>query len=263
MVIKNLKPTTPSLRNLIRVKTRYSTKHPLIKSKIKGLKNNSGRNKKGSIVSYGKGGGHKNNYRVIDFRKDLDSENIVISIEYDPNRTADIAGILNLTTKSFSYVIAPKGLFVGDIVNFGSLSSLNLGHAMPLFNIPIGSFIHNISYTKKAKGSLSRSAGSYSRIISKTSTHCIIALKNGKRKLLPSIAIASLGIVSNEYKNLSTVAKAGRSRWLNRRPKVRGVAMNPVDHPHGGGEGKTSGGKTSVSPWGKPTKGGSTRNKSV
>jgi len=228
---------------------------PLIKSNIKGLKNQAGRNNLGKITSYNKGGGHKQNYRIIDFKRYDSSIDIVLSLEYDPNRTSDIAAIYSFSKKKFSYVLAPKGLSSGDILKSNDLASLNLGHSIPFSEIPVGTFIHNISYFKGKTGQLSRAAGTFSQLVEKNIKYCEIVLKNGKRKKLSLEAYATLGTVSSRHFEVKK-KKAGRSRWLNKRPTVRGVAMNPVDHPHGGGEGKTSGGRASVTPWGKPTKKG-------
>ena len=229
---------------------------PLIKSNIKGLKNQAGRNNLGKITSFNKGGGHKQNYRVIDFIRYSSSVEIVLSLEYDPNRTSYIAAVYSLSKKKFSYVLAPKGLFPGDILKSNYTASLNLGHSMPFSKIPLGTFICNISYSKGKPGRMSRAAGAFSQLVEKNLKYCEIIFKNGKRKKLSINAYAMLGMVSSCVSE-AKIKKAGRSRWLNKRPKVRGVAMNPIDHPHGGGEGKTSGGRASVTPWGKPTKNGS------
>ena len=236
---------------------------PLLKSSIKGLKNQAGRNHLGKITSFNKGGGHKQNYRKIDFIRSDSSVDIVLSIEYDPNRTSNIAAIYSFSKKSFSYVLAPLGLSSGDILKSNDFASLNLGHSLPFSGIPVGTFVYNVAHFQSKKGQISRAAGTFSQLIEKNLQYCEIVLKNGKKKKLPIEAYATLGIVSSRHANVKN-KKAGRSRWLNKRPKVRGVAMNPVDHPHGGGEGKTSGGRVSVTPWGKPTKNGkSTRKKNM
>jgi|TARA_B100001142_G_C14273131_1_gene631695 large subunit ribosomal protein L2 len=266
MKLKKINPTTSSQRNLIRIKNTGLNKTSLIKSKITGLKNSSGRNNVGKITAFHRGGGHKQKYREIDFHRKKDSIGIVASIEYDPNRNANIASIYSFVTYEYSYILAPKNLSVGDIVKSGSNGEPKIGHSLPISKIPVGSFIHNVSVKTNKKGQIARAAGTFCQLIEKTSKQGRIRLSSGEQRFLSINCFATIGIVSNDFFFLTTVGKAGRSRWLNRRPKVRGVAMNPIDHPHGGGEGKTSGGRTSVSPWGKPAKGGKTsrsRNKLI
>jgi len=225
---------------------------------MKNKKKSLGKNNLGQITMYHRGGGHKRKYRSIDFIRDNDSIDIVTSIEYDPNRTAFIASTYSYEANSYKYILAPKYLKVGDIVKSGSLADLKLGHSLLLSDILVGTYIHNISIRKGAKGVLVRAAGQFALLIEKKQNHSKILLSNGKFIYVFSECRASIGILSNENKDLATLGKAGRSRWLNKRPTVRGVAMNPIDHPHGGGEGKTSGGRTSVTPWGKSCKGGKT-----
>jgi large subunit ribosomal protein L2 len=258
MKFKKINPTTPSQRNLIQIKQTSLRKKPLIKTKICGLKNSSGRNNSGKITIRHKGGGHKQKYRKIDFFRKDDLTGIVTSIEYDPNRSANIAAIYSSLTKSYAYILAPKNLSVGHIVKTGSSAEPKIGHALPISKIPVGSYIHSVSAKSNEKSQLARAAGTFCQLIEKTSKQGRIRLSSGEQRLLSINCIATFGIVSNDFSFLTTIGKAGRSRWLNKRPKVRGVAMNPIDHPHGGGEGKTSGGRTSVSPWGKPIKGGKT-----
>jgi len=258
MKLKTFTPITPSLRNLIQLNKTELTNKPLLKSKIKGLKQNSGRNFDGKITSFCKGGGHKRKYRKIEFKRTENSIGIVIGIEYDPFRSSNIASVYNFLTKTFFYIIAPKNLTLGDIVKSGENADIKNGHSLPISKIPIGCLIHNISLKSNSFSQLSRSAGTFSQLIEKTPKFGKIKLSSGEQRELSIKCFATIGIVSNELSLLTTVGKAGRSRWLNKRPKVRGVAMNPVDHPHGGGEGKTSGGRSSVTPWGKPTKGGKT-----
>jgi len=231
----------------------------LLKNKITGKKNTAGRNSSGKITVRHKGGGHKKKYRKIDFIRNYDSIGIVTSIEYDPYRTAFIASVYDLLNHSYFYMIAPKNLKIGHIVKSGSNAEPKLGHSLLLTKIPVGSFIHNISLKENGSAKLTRAAGTKSQLIEKTSQHCKILLNSGKTKLVSPKCQATVGTVSNEYFFVQTLNKAGRSRWLNIRPTVRGVAMNPIDHPHGGGEGKTSGGRSSVTPWGKPTKNKKTR----
>jgi len=254
MSFKNYKPTTSSQRHLVLLKKSFLSKSPIIKSKLIGLINSSGRNNSGKITSFHKGGGHKQKYRIINFDRKMESSGIVTSIEYDPNRTANIASVFDTLTKTYYYIIAPLYLKIGDIVKSGINAEVKLGHSLPLNKIPVGSFIHCIS------SKLTRSAGTYSLLIEKTRDYCRIRLSSKEHRFVAAKSYATVGIVSNEDIFLKVLGKAGRSRWLNKRPKVRGVAMNPIDHPHGGGEGKTSGGRTSVTPWGKPTKNGITSN---
>lgn len=241
---------------------RKVSKNPFIKSMICGKKNNAGKNYSGKITIQHKGGGHKKKYRKIDFVRDHNSIGIVIGIEYDPYRTAFIASIYDILNFNYFYIIAPKNLNIGDIVKSGVNAEIKTGHTLSLAKIPIGSFIHNISSKRNKKARFSRSAGTSSQLIEKNSKYCRIVLSSGKQKKLPSVCHATIGTVSNEFSFFTRINKAGRNRWLNKRPTVRGVAMNPIDHPHGGGEGKTSGGRSSVTPWGKPTKNGKTRNTS-
>lgn len=260
MTLKTFKPKTPSLRNLVRLSSKHLTKKPYLKCKIKGLKNNSGKNFSGKITSYHKGGGHKKKFRLINFERTLDDEGVVISIEYDPYRSSNISAVYSLKSLQYYYIISPKNLKIGDIITSGNNASSNNGNSLPLSKIPVGCLIHNVSLKKKTKATLSRSAGTFSQLIEKTANYGKIKLSSGKYKTISIKCFATIGIVSNELMLLTTLGKAGRSRWLNKRPIVRGVAMNPIDHPHGGGEGKTSGGRTSVTPWGKPTKGRKTSN---
>ena len=258
--MKTFNPTTPSLRNLIQLNKTNLSKKPLIKNKIKGLKQTTGKNFSGKITVSSRGGGHKKNYREINFNRLNDETAIITSIEYDPYRSANIASAFIKTTRKFFYIIAPKNLKVGDIIKSGYNSEIKNGHSLPLHKIPIGCLIHNVSPMINSEAKISRSAGTFSQIIEKTTNSAKIKLSSGQQINVSINCFATIGIVSNECLILTTNGKAGRSRWLNKRPKVRGVAMNPIDHPHGGGEGKTSGGRSSVTPWGKPTKGGKTSN---
>ena len=254
MILKKWKPVTPSSRNLIQVKNLNLAKKPLLKQKIIGLKTNTGRNKYGRITVRHKGGGHKQNYREINFFRNIDGIFIVLSLEYDPNRSATIASIYNILTKEYEYIIAPKNIQVGDVVKSGKNAEVKNGHALPLAKIPVGSIIHCVSIKPFDKAIISRAAGSFCELIEKRTLTVGIKCRSNKYRYISKECVASIGSVSNELLFLTNIGKAGRSRWLNKRPKVRGVAMNPIDHPHGGGEGKTSGGRTSVTPWGKPSK---------
>jgi large subunit ribosomal protein L2 len=257
-MLQKLKPTTPSQRNLIKINNKHLSKKPLLKFKIKGLKNSAGKNNTGKITSFHRGGGHKQNYRKIDFYRKENSIGIVCSIEYDPNRTAHIASIYNFFKKNYFYIIAPKNLVIGNIIKSGPNAEINLGHSLPMSKIPEGSLIYNVSTKISERATISRSAGTFSHLMEKTSTYCRIKLPSGEQRKISIKCYASLGVVSNELRSLTSINKAGRSRWLNKRPTVRGVAMNPIDHPHGGGEGRKSG--RNVTPWGKPNNRGKTRN---
>jgi len=254
MKFKYRKAITPSQRSLIQLNTKHLRKKPLLKKKIKGLAQINGRNNSGKITIRNKGGGHKRKYRLIDFNRTKTSTGIICSLEYDPNRNSNIASVYDTIKDNFSYIIAPKNLKIGDIVRSGQGAEPKVGHSLPLADIPVGSLIHNVSYKPSNPAQIARSAGTFSRVKEKTLQYIKIELNSGEQKLISPKCYATIGIVSNELINLTRLGKAGQSRWLNKRPTVRGVAMNPVDHPHGGGEGKKSGrGKT---PWGKPTKKG-------
>nr|YP_009163723.1 ribosomal protein L2 [Triparma laevis]BAS19177.1 ribosomal protein L2 [Triparma laevis] len=254
-MFKKINPTTPSQRQLKLLNKNNLNKFPKLKNSIVGLKNSGGRNNLGRITSFKKGGGHKKSYRIIDFSRHKSSENIVISIEHDPNRSSHVAGLYNFEKNIYSYILAPAGLQVGHVVKAGNLASANIGHCLKLSDMPIGSFIHNISALPNKKGQFVRAAGGYAQLIQKNEKYARVVLSSGEHRLFLIDCVATMGIVSNENQNLVNLGKAGRSRWLNKRPTVRGVAMNPIDHPHGGGEGKTSGGRPAVSPWGRLTKG--------
>lgn len=233
-----------------------NSKKPFLKFKIKGKKNSSGRNNQGYITSYHKGGGHKRSYREIDFKRTYQSKGIVCSIEYDPNRNSNIASVYDIFIKNFFYILAPKNLNVGDIVESGNSIEPKLGNSMPIEKIPVGSYIHNIAPKISKCAQISRSAGAFSKLKEKTITQAIIELSSGEQRYISPKCYATIGIVSNEHIFLKKYYKAGQSRWLNKRPTVRGVAMNPIDHPHGGGEGKKSG--INKTPWGKNNNKGST-----
>lgn len=251
--LRKHKPITSSTRNLIYLNTKTVNK-PLLKKKIRGFKNSTGTGHQGKILSHHRGGGHKQKYRSLDFKRTKNTIAIVLSIEYDPIRSGNIASIYNFSDKTYSYILAPEHLLPGNIIKSGNLAEHKNGHSLPLSKIPLGSFIHSISVKKSKKAQISRAAGSYSIILEKNFKYARILQSSGEQRYVPLNAFATIGVVSNKDKKLTNKSKAGRSRWLNNRPKVRGVAMNPIDHPHGGGEGKTSGGRTSVTPWGKPTK---------
>ena len=251
MIFKKITSNTPSKRNLIQLKNFNNLiNSPLLKTKFFYKSKKSGRNNQGKITISHKGKGHKRRYRKIDFTRIEQSTNIVLSVEYDPNRTSFISSLYNLKDQTFKYILTPKNLKPGNLVKSGPYThEYKIGYSLPLQNIPIGSMVHNVSTKINAVGKINRAAGTYAKIIKKELNYAILELNSGKLKKLPIKCFATIGIVSNNYNFLKTVGKAGRTRWLNKRPTVRGVAMNPVDHPNGGGEGKKSGRK--LSPWGK------------
>lgn len=258
MLLRKVKPTTSSRRQLITLNTKHLnlSKKPLLKQKLKGKINSSGRNHSGKITVYHKGGGTKKRYREINFSRVIDSTCIICTLEHDPNRNAYIAAAFDFITSDFFYILAPQNLRVGDIIKAGLKAEPSLGSALPISGIPIGTPIYNISYKPSEKGKISRAAGTFSVIKEKTEKYVLIELSSGEQRYVSSKCFASVGEVSKELYFLTRLGKAGHSRWLNRRPTVRGVAMNPVDHPHGGGEGKKSG--SSKTPWGRPNLRGKT-----
>ncbi len=262
MTIKNYKPTTSSLRQLKTVdKTGLWKDSPLkILTTNKSVK--AGRNNIGHITVRHKSGGHKKSYRLIDFKRSkYDIEALVERIEYDPNRTAFIA-LIKYDDGLYSYIIAPNKISVGDrIISSKSLIDIKIGNSMPLSCMPIGSIIHNLELKPGCGASISRSAGSYSQLVGKDGGYALIKMQSGEIKMFLLDCMAVIGSVSNMDNKNKSIGKAGRSRWLGIRPTVRGVAMNPVDHPHGGGEGRTSGGRHPVSPTGKSAKGKKTRSR--
>lgn len=260
LIIPN--PITPSQRHLIKLNNKNLRKKPFIKADLVGIKTSSGRNNSGKITVRHKGGGHKKKYRKVNFYRLTNSEGIVCTLEYDPNRNANIASIYDYINKKFYYILAAKDLKVGDIIKSGKKAESKIGHSLPISRIPVGSYIHNISTKKGKKAQISRSAGTFSQLMEKTLKHAKIQLSSGEQRFISPNCFATIGVVSNDLIFLTKRGKAGQSRWVGERPTVRGVAMNPIDHPHGGGEGKKSGkGKT---PWGKNTKSGKTRqNKNI
>ena len=259
MALKKFKPNTPGQRNLVLVSRGDLWKGKPERSLTEGLHETGGRNNNGRITSRRRGGGHKRRYRVIDFKRlNFDNEGTVVRIEYDPNRSAFIA-LIQYADNELSYIIAPQRLGVGDKVISGERADIKPGNAMPMQNIPVGTIIHNIEMKVGKGGQIARSAGTYAQLIGKDQGYAQIRLSSGELRLIRGECMATVGAVSNPDNQNIKLGKAGRSRWLSRRPSVRGVAMNPIDHPHGGGEGRTSGGRHPVTPWGKPTKGKRTR----
>jgi len=259
MAIKKFKPVTPSLRYKTVTDFSLLTKKKPEKSLLVPIKKSGGRNNTGRITMRRMGGGHKRMYRIIDFRRDkIGIPARVASIEYDPNRSAFIS-LLHYADGEKRYIIAPHGIKVGDTVVSGPDAEIHVGNALPLEKIPTGIFVHNIELVRGKGGQMARSAGSYAQLMAKEGDHVLLRLPSGEVRMVRKECYATVGQVSNiDHENV-TLGKAGRSRWLGRRPKVRGVAMNPIDHPLGGGEGKSSGGRHPVTPWGKPTKGYKTR----
>lgn len=260
MILQKVKPTTSSRRQLVKLnqKSLNLNKTPLLKNKVKGQRNSSGRNHSGKITIFHKGGGVKQKYREINFSRVSNSTGIICSLEHDPNRNAYIASVFDFVNSDFFYILAPKGLKIGDIVKSGAEIEPSLGSSLPISAIPIGIPIYNVSPKIGKKAQISRSAGTFSSIKEKTEKYALIELSSGELRNISPKCFASIGEVSKELYFLTKLGKAGQSRWLNRRPTVRGVAMNPIDHPHGGGEGKKSG--NSRTPWGKPNRRGKTSN---
>ncbi len=264
MALKTFKPVTPSLRQLVIVDRSELYKGKPLKSLTEGESSSGGRNNHGRITVRFRGGGHKQSYRIVDFkRRKTDQPAKVERIEYDPNRTSFIA-LVRYADGEAAYIIAPQKLGVGDAVVSGNQVDVKPGNAMPLASIPVGTIVHNIEMKIGKGGAIARSAGTYAQIVGRDQGYVSVRLNSGEQRLLHGQCYASIGAVSNpDHMNIS-YGKAGRRRWLGRRPHNRGVTMNPIDHPHGGGEGRTSGGRHPVTPWGKPTKGKKTRtNKST
>ena len=259
MGIKHFKPTSPGRRGMSVLTTDDLTRKKPEKRLTKGLRKRGGRNNAGRITSRHRGGGHKRAYRMIDFKRDkTDVPARVAALEYDPNRSARIA-LLHYADGEKRYIIAPMHLKVGDEVLSGPSADIKPGNAMPLRFIPLGTIVHNVELTKGRGGQLIRGAGTGAQLMAKEGDYAQLRLSSGEVRMIHLDCRATVGQVGNpDHENIS-LGKAGRSRWLGRRPRVRGVAMNPVDHPHGGGEGKSSGGRHPSTPWGKPTKGYKTR----
>lgn len=260
MALKQYNPTSPGQRGLVSVDRSDLYKGKPAKKLTEGLSKTGGRNNSGHITARHKGGGHKRRYRLVDFKRNKkDIEAVVERIEYDPNRTAFIA-LITYTDGEQSYIIAPQRLAAGDKVVSSASADIKPGNAMPLSAIPVGTIIHNVELKPGKGAQLARSAGTYAQLIGRDQSYSILRLTSSEVRMVRSECMATVGAVSNANQQNIKLGKAGRSRWLGRRPHVRGVAMNPVDHPHGGGEGKSSGGRHPVTPWGKPTKGKRTRN---
>jgi large subunit ribosomal protein L2 len=259
MSLKNYKPTSPGQRQLVTVSRNELYNGKPEKTLTEGLSKTGGRNNTGRVTSWHRGGGHKRKYRIIDFKRiKHDVQANVERIEYDPNRSSFIA-LIKYQDGTKSYIIAPQKIKIGDSIISGNKVDIKPGNAMPISSIPLGTLIHNVELKPGKGGQIARAAGTYVQLIGRDQNHSILRLASGEVRLVLSSCMATIGSVSNaDNKNIND-GKAGRSRWLGKRPHVRGVAMNPIDHPHGGGEGRTSGGRHPVTPWGKPTKGKRTR----
>lgn len=259
MAIRKSNPTTPGRRGASYSDFSDITRDKPERSLVRPKPKNAGRNAHGRITSRRQGGGHKQKYRVIDFRRTKDGIPAkVAEIEYDPNRNSRIA-LLNYADGEKRYILAPNGITVGSALMSGSDAEIKVGNALPLRNIPVGTVVHNVELKPGGGGKMARSAGMSVQLVAKQAADATLRLPSGEVRQVPMDCRATVGEVGNAEHELITLGKAGRNRWKNRRPRVRGVAMNPVDHPLGGGEGKASGGRHPTSPWGKPE--GRTRNK--
>jgi large subunit ribosomal protein L2 len=264
MALKTFKPITPGLRQLVIVDRSELYKGKPVKHLTEGKSSSGGRNNLGRITVRFRGGGHKQTYRVVDFkRRKADMPAKVERIEYDPNRSSFIA-LIRYADDELAYIIAPQRLTVGDQVVSGQQVDVKPGNAMPMSNMPVGTIVHNVELKIGRGAAMVRAAGTYAQIVGRDQGYVIVRLNSGEQRLVHGQCYATVGAVSNPDHMNASVGKAGRSRWLGIKPHNRGVTMNPVDHPHGGGEGRTSGGRHPVTPWGKPTKGKKTRsNKST
>ena len=259
MALKTFNPTSPGRRQLVLVDRSDLWKGKPEKALTEGLRGKGGRNNLGRITVRFRGGGHKRRYRMIDFKRDkVDMIGTVERLEYDPNRTAFIA-LIRYEDGEKRYIIAPQRLAAGDVVVAGDKVDVKPGNAMPLKNIPVGTVVHNVELKVGKGGQIARSAGTYVQLVGKDQGYAQLRLSSGEVRIVRGECLATIGAVSNPDQQNVSYGKAGRMRWLGFRPHVRGVAMNPIDHPHGGGEGRTSGGRHPVTPWGKPTKGKKTR----
>jgi len=261
MALKNFNPVTPSLRGTILIDRSELHKGKPVKGLTEGKHSTGGRNNHGRTTVRFRGGGHKRSYRLVDFkrRSKMGVAATVERIEYDPNRTAFIA-LIKYQDGELAYILAPQRLKAGDAVIAAERADIKPGNAMPLGAIPVGTIIHNIEMKPGAGGKIARSAGTYAQLVGKDVGLAQVKLMSGELRTVRAECMASIGAVSNPDNSNQQIGKAGRKRWMGFRPHNRGVVMNPVDHPHGGGEGRTSGGRHPVTPWGKPTKGAKTRN---
>jgi large subunit ribosomal protein L2 len=259
MALKTYKPTTPGQRQLVLVDRAGLYRGKPVKGLTEGKISSGGRNNYGRVTQRWRGGGHKRAYRVVDFKRaKRDMPAVVERLEYDPNRTAFIA-LVRYEDGELTYILAPQRLAVGDTIVAAGQADVKPGNAMPLGAMPVGTIVHNVEMKPGKGGQIARSAGTYAQYVGRDQGYAILRLNSGEQRLVPQACFATVGAVSNpDHANIS-IGKAGRNRWKGRMPSVRGVAMNPVDHPLGGGEGRSSGGRHPVTPWGKPTKGKKTR----
>ncbi|MEM1266441.1 MAG: 50S ribosomal protein L2 [Pseudomonadota bacterium] len=259
MALKSYKPTTPGQRGLVLIDRSELWKGRPVKALTEGLTKKAGRNNTGRITMRRRGGGAKRLYRIVDFkRRKVGMEAVVERIEYDPNRTAFIA-LIKYSDGEQAYILAPQRLAVGDKVVSGTKADIKPGNAMPFSGMPIGTIVHNVEMKPGKGGQIARSAGTYAQFVGRDGGYAQIRLSSGELRLVRQECMATVGAVSNPDHSNQNYGKAGRNRYRGRRPSVRGVVMNPIDHPHGGGEGRTSGGRDPVTPWGVPTKGKRTR----
>ena len=259
MALKSYNPTSPGRRGLILVDRSNLYKGGPVKALTEGKRKTGGRNNKGHVTSRGIAGGHKQKYRFIDFkRRKWDMPATVERLEYDPNRTAFIA-LVKYEDGELAYILAPQRLGVGDTIVAGKKTDVKPGNAMELAQMPVGTIVHNIEMKPGKGGQIARSAGTYAQVVGRDRGLVIVRLGSGEQRYIRGECMGTVGAVSNPDNQNQNLGKAGRNRWLGKRPLTRGVAKNPVDHPHGGGEGRTSGGRHPVTPWGKPTKGARTR----
>jgi len=261
MALRSFNPVTPSLRGTILVRRDELWKGKPVKQLTEGKHSSGGRNNHGRTTVRFRGGGHKRTYRLVDFKRraKFGVPATVERLEYDPNRTAWIA-LLKYQDGELSYILAPQRLKAGDTVVADQRTDIKPGNAMPLSSVPVGTIVHNVEMKAGAGGKMARSAGTFVQLVGKDTGYAQLKLMSGEVRTVRAECMATIGAVSNPDNSNQQIGKAGRSRWLGRRPHNRGVVMNPVDHPHGGGEGRTSGGRHPVTPWGKPTKGAKTRN---
>jgi large subunit ribosomal protein L2 len=259
MALRTFRPTSPGRRQLVIVDRGELYKGKPVKALTEGLTKSGGRNNMGRVTAFRHGGGHKRTYRIIDFkRRKWNVEATVQQLEYDPNRTAFIA-LLKYADGELSYIIAPQRIKAGDTVVAGEKVDIKPGNAMPLKAIPVGTIVHNIELKPLKGAQMARSAGTYAQVVGRDAGYAQLRMASGEVRMVQDVCMATIGAVSNPDNMNEVWGKAGRTKWLGRKPSVRGVAMNPVDHPHGGGEGKASGGRHPVTPWGKKTRGPKTR----
>jgi len=259
MALKQYKPTSPARRGLILVDKSALWKGKPVKALTEGLTKSGGRNNQGRISAWHRGGGHKRSYRMVDFKRSKHGMPATVErLEFDPNRTAFIA-LIKYEDGELAYILAPQRLSAGDTVIADARVDVKPGNAMPLANMPIGTIVHNVEMKVGKGGQIARAAGTYVQLVGRDAGYAILRLNSGETRMVPAGCMATVGAVSNPDNSNVSIGKAGRMRWKGKKPVVRGVAMNPVDHPHGGGEGRTSGGRHPVTPWGKSTKGKKTR----